>query len=200
MSLVEMMVAIAILILIMGGFTMLASKSWKMKSFILESGQTSSLISKAIDILTDDLRKVRQADNGDYAIKSGDNFSLTVYLDEDKDGKTERVHYYLDGQILKKGITKPSAGMPPTYPSGDQRVQDIANYVMNTTSQPIFYYYNKDYPGDTTNNPLAVAPALAVDQVKLVRVHLWINIKPLTAPDNINFETFIDLRNLNENL
>lgn len=194
------MVAIAILILIMGGFTMLASKSWKMKSFILESGQTSSLISKAIDILTDDLRKVRQADNGDYAIKSGDNFSLTVYLDEDKDGKTERVHYYLDGQILKKGITKPSAGMPPTYPSGDQRVQDIANYVMNTTSQPIFYYYNKDYPGDTTNNPLAVAPALAVDQVKLVRVHLWINIKPLTAPDNINFETFIDLRNLNENL
>ncbi|KKP97927.1 MAG: hypothetical protein UR99_C0005G0023 [Candidatus Moranbacteria bacterium GW2011_GWD2_36_12] len=71
---------------------------------------------------------------------------------------------------------------------------------MNESSQPIFRFYNQDYPGDIVNNPLSTSPSLAVDQVRLIRVHLWINIKPLTAPDNVNFETFVNLRNLNENI
>lgn len=200
LTLVEMLVSIVIFMLIMGGFVMLFNKSFKANSFVIEEGETTRIATAAIDILAGDLRKVRQADNGDYAIKSGNDFDLVVYLDDDSDGITERVHYYLDGDNLTKGITKPNTALPPVYPNEDQTIKTIANYVMNTSSQPIFYYYNKDYPGDIVNNPLNISPVLEVDQVKLVRVYLWINIKPLTAPDNVVFETFIDLRNLNENI
>jgi type II secretory pathway component PulJ len=200
MSLIDMMIAISIFTIGIGGFTMLFVRTWESNKFIIETGQTSMMASRSVQQLTSELRKIRQSDGGDYPIKAGDDFSLTVYLDVDKDGVTERVHYYLSNEKLKKGVTKPTSGTPPTYPSADQVTTDMANYVMNTSTQPIFYYYNKDYPGDTVHNPLNLSPSLPVGEVKLIRIHLWINIKPNTAPDNINFESFVDLRNLNENL
>jgi prepilin-type N-terminal cleavage/methylation domain-containing protein len=200
MSLVEMLVAIAIFSIGIAGFTALFVNSWRSNSFIVEEGQTNQIATRAVDSIVKNLRKIRQSDNGDYPIKSGDGFNLTVYVDDDDDGTTERVHYYLNGQILEKGVTNPTTASPPVYPTGDQTVTAVANYVTNTSGQPIFYYYNKNYPGDTVNNPLATSPALAVDQVKLLKIQLWVNIKPNTAPDNVNFESFVDLRNLNENI
>ena len=35
-----------------------------------------------------------------------------------------------------------------------------------------------------------------VASVRLIRVHLLINIDPVRAPDNVNIESFADLRNL----
>jgi hypothetical protein len=120
-----------------------------------------------------------------------------VYLDVDKDGTTERVHYFLDQATdeLKKGITDPLATTPISYPATDDSVSVITNYVINEATDPVFYYYNENYPGDIVNNPL-VSP-VAVDQVRLIRVHLYVNINPVHAPDNINIESFADLRNLN---
>jgi len=200
MSLVEMIVAIAIFTIGIAGFTALFIRSWQSNSFIVEEGQTNQIATQAVDSIVKNLRKIRQSDNGDYPIKFGDGFNLTIYVDDDNDGITERVHYFLNGQILEKGVTSPTTASPPVYPTGDQTVTMVANYVTNTTSQPIFYYYNKNYPGDTVNNPLATSPSLAVDQVKLMKIQLWVNIKPNTAPDNVNFESFVDLRNLNENI
>jgi len=200
MSLVEMIVAIAIFSIGIAGFTTLFVNSWRSNSFIVEEGQTNQIATQAVDSIVKNLRKIRQSDSGDYPVKSGDGFNLTIYVDDDNDGFTERVHYFLNGQVLEKGVTKPTAASPPTYPTGDQTITTVANYVTNTGSQPIFYYYNKNYPGDTVNNPLTTSPSLAVDQVKLVKIQLWVNIKPDTAPDNVNFESFVDLRNLNENI
>lgn len=200
MTLVEMIIAISIFTIGIAGFTALFVRSWKTNSFIIEEGQDNQAAQQALDSMVKNLRKIRQADNGDFSIKSGNGFSLTVYLDVDNDGATERVHYYMNGQTLEMGVTNPVAGSPATYPAGDQTVTAVANYVTNTGSQPIFYYYNQNYPGDTVNNPLATAPSLAVNQVKLIKVQLWVNIKPNTAPDNVNFESFIDIRNLNGNI
>ncbi len=197
MTLVELLIAIAILTLGIGGFTMLASKSWKMNSFVMEAGNATGKATRALNETIKNLRKIRQADDGSYPIKSVSNTSLTVYLDDDGDNVTERVHYYLDSvtQTFKKGVTKPS-GTPASYPAGDQTVSVVTNYVVNTAAQPVFEYYNSDYPIDTVNNPI-VNPVPA--NVKLVKVRLWVNIKPLTAPDNVNLESFVEFRNLNDN-
>ena len=197
MTLIETLVAVAIFILGVGGFTMLASKSWKVNAFVLEAGNATSKATKALNETVKNLRKVKQADDGSYAVKAVGPNSLTVYLNDDEDAKTERVHYYYETntQTFKKGVTKPS-GNPITYQASDQTVSVVANYVTNTTSQPVFEYYNNNYPADTTNNPMA-SPVPA--DVRLVKVRLWINIKPLTAPENVNLESFAELRNLNEN-
>ncbi|MEI7621176.1 MAG: prepilin-type N-terminal cleavage/methylation domain-containing protein [Candidatus Moraniibacteriota bacterium] len=197
MTLVEMLVALVIFVLGMLGFTMLASKSWKMNSFVMESGNATRKATQALNETVKSLRKARQADDGSFPIKAVAENSLTVYLDDDNDGKAERVHYYLDSanQLFKKGVTEPSNTVPITYPTDDQVVTTVANYVVNDASRPVFEYYNGDYPIDTTNNPL-VAPTPS--EVKLVKIHFWVNIKPLTAPENVNLESFAELRNLNE--
>ncbi|NTV40806.1 MAG: prepilin-type N-terminal cleavage/methylation domain-containing protein [Candidatus Moranbacteria bacterium] len=199
MTLVEMLIALVIFSLGIGGFTMLASKGWKMNSFVIEAGNATNKANRALNATAKSLRKIRQADNGSYAIDSVSDDSLTVYLDDDGDGvTTERVHFYLDSstQTFKKGVTKPIAGSPVTYPVSDETTVVIADYVVNTSSDPIFEYYNNKYPIDLANNPL-INPATS--EIKLVRINLWVNIKPLTAPDNVNLESFVEFRNLNEN-
>lgn len=197
MTLVEVLVAIAIMLIAMEGFTLLFLKSWDTNKFILEEGMASAAASRATSKIVSQLRSTRQADNGDYPIESADDFDFKVYTDIDKDGVTERVHYFLDQATdqLKVGVTNPVAGTPVSYPAADDTVSILANYVVNESTDPVFYYYNQNYPGDTVNNPIAT-PA-AIDQIRLVRVHLYVNINPVHAPDNINIESFADLRNLN---
>lgn len=197
MTLVEVLVAISVMLIAMEGFTLLFLKSWDTNKFILEEGMASAAASRATSKIVSQLRSVRQADNGDYPIESADDFDFKVYLDIDKDGVTERVHYFLDQATdqLKVGVTNPVAGTPVSYPATDDTVSILANYVVNESANPVFYYFNQNYPGDTVNNPIAT-PA-SIDQIRLVQVHLFVNINPVHAPDNINIESFADLRNLN---
>lgn len=198
MSLIEMLMAIAIALAIMGGFTLLFLRTWDTNKFILEEGMASAAASHATNKLVIQLRGTQQADNGDYPIESADKFSLIFYCDIDNDGVVEKVHYFLDdaNDQLKMGISDPLATNPVTYPANDTTVSVIANYVVNDTSDPLFYYYNKNYPGDTVNNPLAT-PA-DVGAIEMIRIHLYVNINPVHAPDNINIESFVDLRNLHD--
>lgn len=194
MTLVEMIVAISIFLIGMEGFTILFVRSWQSNSFIMEEGQASLAASRGVERTVDTIRKARQSDNGEYLILSADEFDLVVYSDVDSDGDTERVHYFLDGDDFNRGVTEPS-GNPAVYPAGDQTVTLLADYVVNEASDPIFSYYNRDYPGDTTNNPLAT-PA-DVGDIGMIKVHLLVNIDPVHAPDNINIQSFARLRNIN---
>ena len=196
MTLIETLVAIAVMMIAMQGFTYLFTKVWATNGFILEAGMASAAASRATNQIVIQLRGVKQADNGDYPIEAADDFSLTIYADADDDGVTEKVRYFLDqpNDQMKIGITEPDTSVqPPTY-TGTETVTVMTNYVVNESDDPVFYYYNDDYPGDTTTNPLATPASIA--SIQLVRVHLLVNIDPINAPNNINIESFVDLRNL----
>jgi len=195
-SLVEMLAAIFIMGAGMAGFSLLLLRSWSSNKFILETGVSAVQVNRASDEVISTLRKARQADNGDYPLESGDDFDIVFYADVDGDGVTERVHYWLNSgtEQLMKGIREPAAGTPPTYAAGDGTTSVMANYIVNTNTEPIFYYYNSNYPGDTVNNPITTP--VGVGDVRLVRVLLRINIDPIKAPQNINVESFADLRNI----
>lgn len=195
MSLIEMLMAIFILLLGLEGVSLLFMNSWRTNRFILETGNASLIASRTVDIMVRDIRKARQADNGDYPIESGGDSDLKLYIDIDGDGVTERVHYYLSNGSIYRGVTKPDATVPVTYPASDQTTTLLAEYISNTPSDPVFFYYNKNYPSDTTSNPLTTP--VRIESVRLIRVHLLVNIDPVHAPDNINVESFAELRNLN---
>lgn len=196
MTMVDVLISIFIFTMAMEGFMLLYVRSWRQNAFIIEEGITAAAVSRAVNIVVSDLRKVRQSDAGGYPIQSGSDFDLVVFLDIDNDGATEKVHYFLEGNTLKQGVSEPIAGTPITYPAGDDTVTTLATSVINAANQPVFSYYNKDYPGDTVNNPLETP--LAVEEARLIKVHLLMNIDPLKAPDNINIESFAELRNLND--
>lgn len=194
MTLVEVMVSIFIMLVAMQGFTMLFLQSWKSNAFIIETGLASAAASRAVASTVAGLREIRQADNGDYPIESGDDFDLIVYMDIDEDGVTERVHYFLDGTDFKRGVREPSVTQPVTYAAGDGAVTVLASNIANEPTEPVFTYYNEDYPGDVVNNPLSTP--IAIRDARLVKVRLVINIDPNNAPDDTNIESFAEFRNL----
>lgn len=196
MTLVELMVAISIMLIAMEGFTFLFLKSWSTNKFVLEEGMASANASHTVSRIIKELRGIKQADNGDFPIESADDFDLKVYADIDHDGVTERVHYFLDlvNDQLKVGITEPIGSTPVSYPASDDTERVLAEYITNENSEPIFFFYNKNYPGDTVNNPIAT-PA-DVSAIRLIKVHVKVNIDPINAPNNVNIESFVDLRNM----
>lgn len=196
MSLVEMLVAIAILTVAMAGFTTLFIRSWKVNSYTVEMGQSSFAVSQGINTMVGYLRKVRQADDGSYPIKSATGTDLVVFSDYDKDGITERLHLYFQNRQIKMGITDPTSGIPKSYPTGDQQTKILAENIVNSGSEPIFYYYNSSYPGDTTHNPVAMP--VDVSTIRLVKIYLKINIDPNRDPDSIETQSFVEFRNLND--
>lgn len=196
MTLIEMMMAIFIMLIGIEGFTLLFVRTWNNNHYALEMGQSSMAVSQGVNKMVSYIRGVRQADNGAYPVKSADDNDFTVYGDYNKDGITERLHFYLSNGDVLMGVTDPTATMPKTYLAGDQEVVTIASHIVNISSEPIFYYYNKDYPGDAINNPLDT-PATVAD-IRLIKIHLKINIDPNHAPDNIELQTFAEMRNLND--
>jgi len=195
-TLVETLVAISLFTLGIAAATLLFARSWQSNAYSLEMGKTSFVISRSVGNLVQYLRRVRQADDGAFPIVSADKNDLVVFSDYDKNGTTDRLHIYLSNGKVFMGITPPAATLPCTYPSGDAQTIQLADHIVNTAGDSMFSYYNKNYPGDTTNNPVPV-PA-DVSQIRLIKIFLRININPNRAPDNIQQESFVELRNLND--
>jgi len=197
LTLVEVMVSISIFTICIAGFSLLFIKSMKSNSYILEMGQTSMAISNGMTDLVEYIRKAKQGDNGNYAIVSASDNSLTIYADYDSDAITERLHFYLEDQQVKMGVTDPSGDVIKTYPSGDQEVFVKADHILNTSEDKLFSYYNRDYPADTVNNPIDMA-INDISNIRMVEIFLKMNIDPNRAPDNVQMRSFVELRNLND--
>lgn len=197
MTLVEMMIAMFIFILMMFGSTYLLGQIYKRYGFAMEQGMSTHAVQHSLKIILEELRGIRQSDAGSYPIEQADKFSFTAFADSDKDGATERIHYFFENGEVKKGIAEPT-GAPPSYPVGDQSVSVVAEHVVNTSQQPLFYYYNTNYPVDQASNPL-IAPVSPVSDIRLVKIDIFLNLDPLHAPDNIRLESYVELRNLKDN-
>lgn len=199
LTIVETIVAIALFVLGIQATVLIFSKTVESKAYSMEMGKASFVVSRSISDLTKYIRKARQSDAGAYPIVSADDNELTFYSDYDSDGDTERLHIYFTDvtDTLAMGITDPSGGFPITYASGDSQTFVLAQHIVNNSStEPVFLYYNKDYPGDTVNNP--VDTSADVSEIRLVKIFLKINIDPNNAPENIQQQTFVEMRNLSE--
>lgn len=197
-TLVETIVAIALFTVGTQATVLLFAKIMRSKAYSMEMGKASFVVSRSISDLTQYIRKARQSDSGAYPIVTADDNDLVIYSDYDKDGSTERLHIYFNDvtDTLYMGVRNPSGTFPITYASGDGETITLAEHIVNTTSDPVFLYYNKNYPGDTEHNP--VDTSADVSEIRLVKIFLKINIDPNNAPDNIQQETFVEMRNLSE--
>jgi len=199
MSLIEMIVAIAIFSLGISGFSLLFIKSWKTNAYIYEAGQDSFIASRAVNSLVNNLRRIKQAENGDYPIKSASDFDLVAYMDIDDDNKAEKIHYYLnqDSDELRLGVSQPSASNPPVYASGDDVVSVLAMHVVNSADQPIFSYFSNNYLSDNTPFEVPVGSE-NINNIKIIKANILVDIRPYNSPDHITIESFAQLRNLKD--
>lgn len=196
MTLVEVLIASAITIIIglgIVGIQYMISQG-QVASFknYLNIDQTNSIVST----LVRELRNLRPADNGAYPLVEANDQEIIFYSDINFDGKAERVRYTLNGTQLIKGVIQPT-GYPATYPTANEKVFTVTGNIRNGTD-PIFYYYNGDWPTDTTNNPLPTPSRLS--DTKLMQVHLQLNTQANDPRNDFILESYVQLRSLKTNL
>lgn len=196
MTIIEMMVAITIFTLGIAGFSLFFTRVWQANSYTLEMGQSAMAVSQGVNQIIEHIRGARQSDGGTYPIVSADDNDLVLYADYDKDSTVERLHIYKSGTDILMGVTDPINTVPKSYPAGDDSTVTVAQRIVNETSSPIFYYYDKTYDGSAGQVPMS-AP-INESGVRLVKIHLYINIDPNRAPDNIEMQSFVEIRNLND--
>lgn len=151
-------------------------------------------VRKALKLMSAEIRSVSPSSVGAYPLAEVGSNSFTFYSDIDEDGLKERIRYFLDGDVFKKGILKPS-GQPLAYNDGEEVVVDFVSAIVNGATT-IFEYYDTNYDGTTA--PL-VAP-INIPNVRLVKITLIVDRDPNRAPEAIELSTQISMRNLKDNL
>lgn len=192
LSLVEMIVAIAVMSLIMAGVTLYFARIWPLQRFAIDSSQAQRNASQSVTGLVTLLRNMRQADSGEYAFSSAGSTEIIFFSDQDGDGAVERVRIFRDGTDLKLGSINPS-GSPVSYPVNTEEVRTLVTDVRNGSgsyASAIFHYY------DEGNEELS--GAFSVGDVRMVSVDMYIDINPSASPVAAHFESFASIRNLSE--
>jgi prepilin-type N-terminal cleavage/methylation domain-containing protein len=191
-TLIEILVAMAIFVVVAMGVSWILIRSTRSNAIIWEQLQTQSNGRRVIQNVVDDVRRANQSSIGGYPIEMADPTELVVFANIDADTLYERVHFWIDGTTLKKGVTKPS-GTPLAYDVANEQVVDLATDVINT--EPVFVYYGEDFTGSEA--PLA-DPVREID-VRVVKVQLELERDPTASPEPLHVESTVHIRALKTN-
>ena len=193
-TIIEILVATAILIILGAGFLGIQYIFSQHQVVTWKSYLSIEDANGIMTTLVKELRNMRQSDTGSYSLETALDQEIIFYSDCDLDGEVERIRYTLTGTQLTKGIIKPT-GVPLAYPLANENVKVLTDNVRNLT-QPIFYYYNSDWPLDAVNNPLT--GATRISDTQLIKVILRLNTKASEAEKDYVLETYIQPRMLKE--
>jgi prepilin-type N-terminal cleavage/methylation domain-containing protein len=194
MTLVEILIATAILVLIMIGIS-----RFQRDIFFLNSSTQNNLSAqmegrKVLRILVAELRSANRSSLGAYPIVTAGTSTLTFYSNIDSDAYFERLRYFVDGTKLKRGVIKPS-GNPLVYNSAQEDISTLINDLVVATTTPLFEYFSSTYIGTTT----ALVQPVNTQLVRLVRITLSIDKDPSRPPSPLIIRSQGMLRNLKDN-
>lgn len=141
-----------------------------------------------------DLRRASYSSIGAYPLELATGNEIVFYSNVDTDSWKERVHYFVSGTTLKRGITKPS-GTPLVYNTANETTMVVAHDLNNTTT--IFYYYDQNYDGINSTSSLTIP--INIPQVRMVGIKLWLDLRPNVSPAPLYIEGKTEIRNLKSN-
>lgn len=193
-TIVELMIVIgitALLSVIVGAFS---RDVFFIKGYVTESYTSEQESTKIIRPIITELRSARPSMTGAYAIEQAGTSSLTFFSDVDLDGTTERVRYFLDNGTLKRGVIK-STTTPATYLTSQEKFTNLIQAVRNSSSTPIFQYYNSSYTGSSSSLTLPIS----ILDVRLVKVNIISDIDVNKAPYQQVITTQVSIRNFKDN-
>jgi len=189
-------------IVVMGIFSLLAlsvgalyNYSSKSNRIIWEQLKTQNQGRKAVQDFVNDLRGSNYSNTGAYPLDTVEDQEIVFYSDADKDNYRERIRFFLDGDILKKGVTVPT-GTLLGYNTSTEQITPIV-YDVHNTSSAIFHYYDQTYAGTATTS--AMTQPVSVTDVKMVGIDLKLERDPTASPAPLYIGTKAMVRNLKNN-
>lgn len=163
----------------------------KSNNFIFEQDAAVQSARYSSNIMVKEIRKTAQSVTGDYLIKTPLPQEFAFFSDVNDDGSTDQVKYSLSGNFLFRTITLAS-GTPLGYASANAATTTLVRYV-NNKSLPIFSYYDK-------NNSQIADPISDKASIRMIGINLKINVTPTRAPLDYFVRSYIQIRNLKDNL
>jgi hypothetical protein len=156
-----------------------------LKSTRFESEQATAVQNarQSMGIMTEEIRGANTSERGDYPLAVAQPQQLTFFNDVNNDNLMEKIRYYLNNTNLVREVYSPGALKDYSVFSASST---IASYI-NNGSAPIFTYFNA---GSATTT--------VIDQIRMVRTHVIINVNPATAPNDYILESDVNLRNLKD--
>ena len=113
--------------------------------------------------------------------------TVTFFAEADGDVPIEKVRYYLSKKTLYRGITN-AAGSPPSYSGQPESTSTISTYIMNSTSTPIFRYYDE--------NGAELSVPIDTIEITSIQVKIQSDLNPNRAPYVFELSGSATLRNL----
>lgn len=158
--------------------------------------QLTEQASQTAYLLASQLRSAEIAMDGAYPLAILNDNEIAFYCDTDADGNVERVRYFQDGTNLMKGLIRPS-GNPPGYVVTEEKLSIVVSQLASVHS-PLFTYYNGNWPGDTTNNPLTLSNRSL--NTRMIGISIPITIKDGATTSTSTASATVQVRNLKDNL
>jgi prepilin-type N-terminal cleavage/methylation domain-containing protein len=193
-SLAEIIVAIAIGSVIFMAVFYFGQDIFSFNSIAQSNLSAQSDARHVLKNIVAQLRSASPGSNGAYPIALANATNLTFFVDLDNDSLKEQVRYFLAGNELKMGVTKPT-GPTHIYNLANEQVISLVKDMSNGTT-PIFDYFDSNYAG--TGNPLTIP--VTITAVRFIRITLIIERDPNKSPVPITVTSQVFLRNLKDNL
>ena len=129
-TLVEVLFVVAIVV-----FSGLVVSNFQKEIFQSGSRVQKSLVSeeggrKIIRNIVSELRTMNFSAVGGYPIESAGSNSLVFYSDVSGDGNMDRVRYFVDEAVLKRGITHPTSS-PLTYVGQQENISSVIDGLLS---------------------------------------------------------------------
>lgn len=190
-SLVETLVLVAVFTLMVGAISGSVWFFYRTNAYTVEQSAAVSSAGSGVTNMVRDVREATYSEEGAYPIISMAENELVFYSDVGQDNSVERIRYFLDGDILKRELTRP-AGDPPSYPGTPDETAEVAHDVLNISeSVPVFTYF------DTDGNEIVNVDN--VTDLRFVRVNVIVNVDPQRLPEEFTLRSGALLRNLKDN-
>lgn len=193
-SLVEIVIVIGITALVFMGVFQFGQSIFSFNNNAQKNLAAQSSARRVLKIIVKELRSTSPSSLGAYPISQTGTSSITFFSNIDIDPLKEQVRYFISGNDLRRGVTKPS-GSPLVYDLGNEQIVTLINDVRNATNTPIFEYFDSTYSGTSTPLTQPVSPTT----VRFVRITINID-KDINRPAPFQVDTQVFLRNLKDNL
>lgn len=194
-SLAEIVVVVGILGMIMVAVSGFQRDTFVNTKFAMDSLSTTQDSRNILRMMVRELRTSSSGNDGSYPLISAATSTISFYSDVDADGLKDKVRYYIATTTLKKGLIKPT-GSPLTYVAANEVFSTLAYNLKNSTSTPLFEYYDNAYAG--TSSPLT--QPVNISNVRLVKINLIVDVDPNKSPTVRTYTSQVNLRNLKDNL
>lgn len=187
LTLIETIVWVAVLLLIFQALSSTITYFYRTNRYGLEQASAVTAGQRGLEQMMKSIREAAYSSQGAFPIVSIAANDIVFYADVDSDALVERVHYYLQGTNLMRGVVD-ATGNPPDYTTSETATQ-VTEYVQNgTTGTSVFRYY--DELGNEISNYSNWA------YVRYVKVSLDVNVSTATLPNQLTLSSSAAIRNL----